>query len=67
MISKTKLVLLVIFCLTTKLIADDGIIIRKNQRTLEQIERIYSEIPTVEYSPPSDHWKNLPHIKERLT
>jgi len=67
MISKTKLVLLAIFCLTTKLIADDGIIIRKNQRTLEQIERIYSEIPTVEYSPPSDHWKNLPHIKERLT
>ena len=62
-----KLVFLVIICLTTQLIADEGIIIRKNQRTLKQIEQIYSEIPPVEYKPPSDRWNNLPHVKERLT
>ncbi len=43
--SKTRIVMLLsIFCLTAQLVADDGIIIRKNQRTLGQIEHIYSEM-----------------------
>ncbi|MHC4072168.1 MAG: BNR-4 repeat-containing protein [Planctomycetota bacterium] len=65
--SKTQaIVLLSICCLTTQLVADDGIIIRKNQLTLDQIERIYSEMPRLEYSPPIGRWKNLPKTKQRL-
>ncbi|MFC1634433.1 SGNH/GDSL hydrolase family protein [Planctomycetota bacterium] len=65
--SKTKFILLVVFCTSAQLLAGDGYIIRKNQRTLDQIQRIYSEIPPVCYSPPSDHWRNLSETKELLT
>jgi len=46
---KTKVALLVILCVAAQGIADDGIIIRENERTLEQIEKNYSEMPPVEY------------------
>ncbi|UCG59492.1 MAG: hypothetical protein JSU70_08255, partial [Phycisphaerales bacterium] len=66
MILKRKIALLAIFCVAVQLAADDGIIIRKNQRTLGQIERIYAEIPPVQYVPPGDRWKNLGRAKDRL-
>lgn len=64
---KARLMLLSIFFIAVQVIADDGIIIRTNQRTLEQIEKIYSEMPPVEYRPPSDHLSRLPQTRERLT
>ena len=44
MILKTRLMFLAVLCIAAQVIADDGIIIRKNQRTLGQIEHIYSEM-----------------------
>ena len=66
MISKKEVVLLAVFCLATPLMAGDGYIILKNQRTLDQVHRIYSEMPPVHYTPPSDRWRNLPVTKELL-
>jgi len=67
MLLKRSLLLVSVFCLPAQAAVDDGIIIRKNQRTLEQIEHIYSEISPVRYSPPANRWKNLPQTKPRLT
>ena len=53
--------------LAGSLAADDGIIIRKNQRTLEQIDSIYSKMEPVRYGPPSNRWKNLPRTRKLLT
>jgi len=47
--------------------ADDGIIIRENERTLDQIEQTYSQMPQVAYSPPGGRWKLLPQTREKLT
>ena len=58
---------LVILYITAQVIADDGIIIRTNQRTLEQIERTYSEMPPVQYKPPSDRMDQLSQTRRRLT
>ncbi len=66
MISRREVVILTMFCLTAQVTANDGIIIRKNQRTLDQIERVYSQIPPVRYSPPSNRWKNLARTRDRL-
>ncbi len=46
---------------------DDGYILRGNERTLEQIQRAYAEMPTVRYRPPVGRWDTLPQTKERLT
>ena len=67
MITKSKISLVVVLSVAIPLAADDGIIIRKNQRTLEQIESIYSQMRPVRYSPPSSRWKNLPRTKKLLT
>jgi hypothetical protein len=67
MMLKKKIVLLAVFCMATRLIAGDGYIIHKNQRTLDQIQRIYSEMPPVRFTPPPDRWQNLPQTKQRLT
>ena len=56
---KKKFILLAVLCLATPLLADDGYIILKNQRTLDQIQRIYSEMPPIRYTPPSDRWRNI--------
>ncbi|MHC4557495.1 MAG: SGNH/GDSL hydrolase family protein [Planctomycetota bacterium] len=64
---KTKVTFLFILCVAVQVIADDGIIIRKNQRTLDQIERIYSEMPPISYMPPSGRLHNLPRTRQRLT
>lgn len=67
MIPKSKISLIVILFAAATLVADDGIIIRKNQRTLEQINSIYSKMEPVRYNPPSDRWKNLPRTRKALT
>ncbi len=64
---KKKFILLAVLCLATPLLADDGYIILKNQRTLDQIQKIYSEMPPVRYSPPLNHWRYLPVTKKLLT
>lgn len=63
---KLQVLLLSITCVSAQAAGDDGTIIRKNQRTLDQIERVYSEIPPVRYIPPASRWKNLPRTKQRL-
>ena len=64
---KRAFILIAVLSMTVQLMAGDGYIIRKNQRTLEQIQRIYSEMPSVRYTPPSDCWRNLQETKELLT
>lgn len=65
--SNKRIIFLIVFCMVTRLMAGDGYIILKNQRTLDQIQRLYSEMPPVRYTPPSDHWRNLPETKKLLT
>jgi alpha-L-fucosidase len=49
------------------LAGDEGIIIRNNERTLEQILKAYAEIPPVQYSPPAARWEKLPATRKLLT
>ena len=56
MMLKSKISLVAVLSLAVSLAADDGIIIRKNQRTLEQINSIYSQMDPVRYSPPPARW-----------
>ena len=63
---KGNVLLLSILFVSAQALGNDGIIIRKNQRTLDEIERVYCEIPPVRYSPPSNRWKNLPQTKKCL-
>ncbi len=63
---KSVELLLSALCVSAQAAGDGGIIIRKNQRTLKQIERIYSEIPAVRYDPPSNRWNNLVRTRRRL-
>ena len=67
MMLKSKISLVVVLFSAVSLAADDGIIIRKNQRTLEQINSIYSQMDPVRYSPPPGRWKNLPRTRKLLT
>jgi hypothetical protein len=64
---KNKMSLIIVLSLAASLAADDGYIIRKNQRTLEQIENIYSQMEPVRYSPPAGRWKNLSRTRKFLT
>jgi hypothetical protein len=64
---KSIISLAVVLSFTVGVAADDGIIIRKNERTLEQIDKIYSQIPPVLYNPPANHWKSLPLTKKFLS
>jgi hypothetical protein len=58
------------FCASIAVAADanssDGYILTKNQRTLEQIESIYREMPPVDYRAPSARWERLPRTRQRL-
>jgi hypothetical protein len=49
------------------LAADEGIIIRNNERTLEQIQKAYAQIPPVQYRPPIERWEKLPKTGKLLT
>ena len=46
---------------------DEGYIIRGNERRLEQILKVYAEMPTVAYGPPVDRWERLPRTRKLLT
>ena len=46
--------------------ADDGYILRKNHRTLEQIDAVYSQMQPIRYVAPPDRWENLPRTKQLL-
>lgn len=65
--SKEKVILFAGLCLAAPLFAGDGYIILKNQRTLDQIQKIYSEMSPVQYMPSADRWKYLPETKRLLT
>ena len=67
MIRKIKILSVVILFAAVVPAADDGIIIKNNQRTLKQIDGIYSQMPPVRYSPPRKRWKDLPRTKKLLT
>jgi len=67
MTRKSKTLLVVILFVAVTLAANDGIIIKNNQRTLKQIDGIYSQMRPVSYSPPPKRWKNLPCTKKLLT
>jgi hypothetical protein len=64
---KSKMSLIIVLSLAASLAADDGYIIKKNQRTLEQIENIYSKMEPTRYSPPSGRWKKLCRTRKFLT
>jgi len=64
--SRTYVASVLLFCVAAPLLADDGIIIRRDERTLEQVERFYSEMPPVRYAPPAGRWEKLGRTKERL-
>ncbi len=46
--------------------ADDGYILRKNERTLQQADKAYSQIQPVKFAAPTGRWKNLPRTKRLL-
>jgi hypothetical protein len=64
---KSKMSLIIVLSLAVSLAADDGYIIKKNQRTLKQIEKIYLEMEPVRYNPPPGRWKNLSRTRKLLT
>ncbi len=55
-----------LLCAATPSLGDDAIIIRRDQRTLVQIDQIYAEMPLVRYEPPRDRWRNLARTKKLL-
>jgi alpha-L-fucosidase len=46
--------------------ADEGFILRGNERGLDQVLKAYTEIPPVRYSPPADRWDRLPKTGKAL-
>ena len=65
-----KIQIALVFCLSIGVAADadssDGYILTKNQRTLEQIEGVYWEMPAVQYRPPAARWTRLPQTRQRF-
>jgi len=47
--------------------ADEGYILRSNERSLEQVQKAYAEIPPVQYRPPVERWDRLPRTAQLLT
>lgn len=45
---------------------EEGYIIRGNRRSLEEIEKVYREMPSLAYSPPAGRWKHLPRTRQRI-
>ena len=63
-----KLQVLVLICFVSVVWGeDDGIIIRKNERTPDQIEEVYSQMPAVAYKASAGRWKNLGRTRKLLT
>ena len=45
---------------------NDVYVITNQERSIEQVKQVYSEIPPVKYSPPTDRWKNMPRTAKIL-
>ena len=58
--------ILALFVTSVVAAANDVYVIRGNERSLEQIQKAYAEMPPVQYVPPADRWERLPKTKERL-
>src|SRR5690349_12481912 len=41
-------------------------VLTEPERTMEQVDRAYAEIPPVRYEPPADRWQHLPHVASIL-
>lgn len=65
--SITLMALLSVMGIAPAAAPDGSYILRQNERTLEQIEAAYAQMPAVCYCPPADRWDKLPRTKERLT
>ncbi len=63
---RKRMVLLSLLAASLAAAADDGYILRQNERTLEQIEAAYSQMSPVCYSPSADRWDRLDRTRERL-
>ncbi len=47
---------------------DQGVYtIARPERSLDEVNRLYSGMPAVVYAPPSDRWERLPRTRDRLT
>lgn len=46
--------------------ADGVYVLTQPERTMEQVDRAYAEIPPVRYEPPADRWQHLPHVASAL-
>ena len=67
-VSRVTSAVVLSLCLALPIIAgDEGIILRNNERTLEQVLKAYAEIPPVPYSPPAERWDKLPRTRKLLT
>lgn len=63
---RKRMVLLSFLAASLAAAADEGYILRQNERTLEQIEAAYAQMPPMCSSPPADRWNRLDRTKERL-
>jgi len=63
----TSAAILDLILVASVLAGDDGIIIRNNERTLEQVLTAYAQIPPVQYRPPAERWEKLPVTRKLLT
>lgn len=45
---------------------EDGFILTNNERSLEQIEQLYWDMPPVDYSAPTDRWTCLSQTQQRF-
>lgn len=63
----TLVMVLSLFTIVPVRAADEGSILRGNERGLEQILRAYTEIPPVQYRPPAERWDKLPKTSKALT
>ncbi len=53
--------------LVVPVLAGDGVyVIRRNERSLEQVLQTYAEIPPVQYRPPVERWDKLPKTRKLL-
>ncbi len=66
MSSRKSSIALSLLLVALALAGDDGHILRKNPRTLEQIEAAYAQIPPVCYGPPANRWERLRRTTQRL-
>ena len=63
---RAVLVLNLAFFLEVSLAGEDVYVIRGNERKLEQVLKVYAEMPAVQYRPPAGRWEKLPRTRTLL-